>query len=449
MSTVFDRTSPANLDAERSILGSVLLHEEAFGEAATLIGEADFYRDAHRRIFKAMVALQARRVAIDLTTLLEELGRLGDLDEVGGPAYITSLVDGLPRSTNIGHYARIVSEKARLRKLIAAGNRLVADAYDAGEEAAAILERAEQAILGLADGTVQAGFESMRTVAAGAMDMLDEMRAANGRVTGLPTGFLDVDALTRGFQMGTLITLGGRPGAGKTALATNIAQRSAVMGHVVGMFSLEMPKEELFFRQVSAATQIDSHRLQGGYLSEGDWGRVSQAFSEIAESSLYVDETPAIGMFAVRSRARRLKAAHGLELLILDYLQLMSTSDRYDTRALAIGEITGSLKALAKELKIPILLLSQLNRESVRGERPRRPQLSDLRDSGSIEQDSDIVMFVHRPDEHEPVTELIVAKHRNGPIGTIKLRWDAHCTRFDNYTDQNEPEERQLPMGAR
>lgn len=444
---VFERTSPANLEAERSILGSILLHEESFGEAVTLVGPDDFFRDAHRRIFKAMLELQARRVAIDLTTLKEELGRLGELDEIGGPAYITALVDGMPRSTNIAHYARIVSEKARLRRLITAGNRLVSDAYGAQEDATAVLERAEQAILGLADGTVQAGFESMQAVMPRALVLLDEIRAAKGGVTGLPTGFIDVDALTRGFQPGTLITLGGRPGSGKTALATNVAQHAAARGHVVGMFSLEMPTEELFFRQVSAATQIDSHRLQGGFLSEGDWGRVVQAFGEIAESPMHVDPTPAVGMFAVRSRARRLKAEHGLRLLIIDYLQLMGLPERYETLAIALGEITGALKALAKELSIPILLLSQLNRESVKAE--RRPQLSDLRASGSIEQDSDIVMFVYRPDESEPVTELIVAKHRNGPEGTIKLRWDARCTRFDNYTDQHEPADRQLPMGSR
>jgi replicative DNA helicase len=451
MSTaLFDRTSPHNLEAERSILGAVLLHEETLGEIATLVGEADFFRDAHRRIFKAMVELQSRRVAIDLTTLQEELGRLGQLTEIGGPAYITALVDGVPRSANIAHYARIVSEKSRLRQLIGAGNRLVSEAYEAEQDATDILERAEQTILGLADGSSQTGFESMRTIAQRAMGLLDDIRAAKGGLTGIPTGFLDLDALTHGFQPGTLVVLGARPGVGKSSLATNIAQNAASRGHVVGMFSLEMPKEELFFRQVAATARIDSHRLQGGYLSDGDWVRIVQAMNEISESSVHLDETPAISMMTVRSRARRLKTEHGLKFLIIDYLQLMGTPDGYETRALAISLITGALKALAKDLKIPILLLSQLNRESVKGEKPRRPQLSDLRDSGSIEQDADIVMFLHRSDAKDDdadVTELMIAKHRNGPIGTVKLRWHEQYTRFDNFTP--EYEDRQLPMGER
>lgn len=443
------RTSPNNLEAERSILGAVLLHEDALGEVGGLITAADFFRSAHGKIFTAMLELQERRVSIDLTTLKEELGRLGQLDEIGGPAYITALVDGVPRSTNIAHYAQIVSEKARLRRLILAGAQLVSDAYDAQDEATAILERAEQVILGLADGTIQVGFESMHTVAPRALLLLEQTAAAKGGITGVPSGFADLDALTRGFQVGTLVVLGARPGVGKSSLASNIAQHAASLGHVVGFFTLEMPTEELFLRQVAASTRIDSHRLQGGYLSQREWAVVSEAINVLAETSIHMDETAAIGMFAVRSRARRLKAERGLALLVIDYLQLMDTSSRHENRSVAIGAITASLKALAKELRVPILALSQLNRESVKDEQPRRPRLSDLRDSGSIEQDADIVLFLHRPVPAEPLTELIIAKHRAGPVGTVNLLWNERCTRFDNYVDDRAYHDRTLPMGQR
>lgn len=450
MSQTLDHLSPHSLDAEKSILGAVLLHEEALHEAVGAVQSMDFFRDAHKQIFAAMVSLQERRVAIDFTTLTDELIRRGELDAVGGKAYLSALVDGMPRSANIEHYAKIVSEKARLRRLIAAGNKLVNEAYAAEEDATDILERAEQVILGLADGTVQTGFESMRTVAPRALALLERIQSARGGVTGVASGFADLDRITRGLQPGTLVVVGARPGVGKTSLASNIAYHAAEQGTSVGFFSLEMPSEELFLRQVAAATRIDSHRIQGGYLSDREWARVSEAIGRIAEMSVYIDETPAIKIFAVRSRARRLKAERHLGLLVIDYLQLMETPSG-ENRATAIGVITAALKSLAKELKIPIVLLSQLNRDSIKGERPRKPQLSDLRESGSIEQDADIVMLLHRGDvEAEPdLTELIIAKHRNGAIGTIKLRWSEQFTRFDNYIADEAPADRRLPMGDR
>lgn len=447
MSTdVFERTSPHSLETERSLLGAILLHPEVLGDAVGVVEPKDFFRDAHQRIFAAMLALDAHRVAIDLTTLKDELGA-EQLAKVGGPGYVTALVDGMPRASNVDDYARIVKEKAQLRKLIVTAGRMIDDAYAGHHDAADILERAEQAILGLADTSIEEGFEANASIAGRVAEILDRYREAKGSVHGVPSGFTDLDVMTRGFQPGTLIVLGARPGVGKSSFATNVATRAAALGNVVGMFSLEMPKEELFIRQVAAEASIDSHRLQSGYLSDREWEKVSRIVSELAERPLHIDETPAIKMLTVRSRARRLKVQHGLSLLIIDYLQLMGTSERAENLNIAIGEITGALKSLAKELKLPIILLSQLNRDSVKGDRPRRPQLSDLRAGGSIEQDADIVMFLHRDETDRTVTELIIQKHRNGAEGVVKLRWHEEFTRYDNCI--NTPDERFLPMGDR
>jgi replicative DNA helicase len=446
---VNERALPQNDEAERAVLGAILLNNERLLDAQEHVSAADFHRDAHRRIFERMVALGAQHRAIDLLTLREALA--GELDEVGGAVYISALIDGVPHGTNTAHYARIVREKADLRRMIFAGNKMLAAAYAAEDSAEEILEQAEKTILGLADRTVSVGFESMRAIAPRALELIERAHANRGAISGVPTGFVDLDNLTRGLQPGTLIVCGARPGMGKTSIGQNIAHNAAAAGKVVGLFNLEMPNEELFIRQIASYARIDSHRLQSGFVNEHEWTRISEAVSAIAEASVYSDETPAIGSFEVRSRARRLKAEKGLDLLILDYLQLMATDAQIETRALAIGAITTDLKALAKELKIPILILAQLNREQ--DKQGRKPRLSDLRDSGSIEQDADIVMFLYRPenphDDERGITELIVAKHRNGPIGTIKLTWSEQITRFDNYNPYEEPADQRLPMGDR
>jgi replicative DNA helicase len=449
-----ERVMPHSLDAEKSILGAILLHEDALLEVADRLTEREFFRDAHQRIFRAMLALQERRVAIDLTTLREQLMKTGDFNEVGGATYIASLIDGAPRVKNVSSYAAIVRAKASLRQLVTAGQRLVAKAYDASEDAGEILEDAERSILGLAEGHVTAGFEPMRAIAMRGLDAIEQAHQRRQVVIGVPSGLTDLDQITRGFLPAKLIVVGARPGVGKSSLALNlVALHAATHGYVVAGCSLEMEKIDLFMRQVAALAHIDSHCLQTGYLGDSEWARISQAVGAIAESTLFLDDTPAISLFAIRSRLRRLKAEHGLDLVVIDYLQLMSMPREHDTRALAVGAVTAGLKSLAKELQVPIILLSQLSRESVKGDSVRRPRLSDLKDSGSIEQDADIVIFIHKAEDPEQtadggvVAELIVAKHRGGPVGTVKVGWFERQTRFGDFV--TEAEDQRLPMGDR
>jgi replicative DNA helicase len=449
--TVAERTLPHNLEAERSILAAILIQNDALNDVGDTLTAADFFRDAHRRIFTHIVTLLEERSVVDLVTLKESLSRSGELETVGGPTYVHGLMDGVPRSTSISHYARIVAVKAALRRLIAAGQTMVAGAYEAEDDAEQILEAAERTILGLADRGTSTGFESMREIAPRALDFLERMHQTRGGVSGVPTGLTELDHITRGFQPGTLVIVGARPGAGKTSLALNVAVHAGRSGRRVGFFSLEMPNEELFVRQIAAVAGIDSHRLNSGYIGDREWARVAEAVGVIAETPIFSDETPAIGLMQLKSRSRRLKA-DGLDVVLIDYLQLMTPPDGLDNHSLEIDAITSGLKALAKELKIPIVLLAQLSRDH--DKRSERPRLSDLKYGG--EADADIVLFLYRKEEPEQLpngatlTELIVAKHRNGPTGTIKLSWFDQFTRFTDYSEvPAEPEDVRLPMGDR
>lgn len=439
---------PQNLEAERAVLGAALLDNERLTEALEIIGADDFFRAAHRTLFERMVRLQAKRQAFDVVTLKEDLFTAGLLEEIGGPVYLGELLDGQSRSANVKGYAAIIRAKARLRTLIVAGNKMLAQAYEGVDEPEEILASAERVILGLAEQTVTKGFESMASIAARGLDILERASQQRQAVSGVPSGFPDLDDITRGFQPGTLVTIAARPGVGKSSFLMNVAQNAALAGYVTGSFSLEMENDELFIRQVSSRAHIDGHRLGGGYIGDSEWNRVVQAIGDLSTAPLYIDESPAVSMFEVRSRARRLKAEHGLQLLAIDYLQLMSAHEKHHNRTLEIGAITSDLKKLAKELKVPILLLSQLSRDVEK--RGGRPKLSDLRDSGSIEQDSDIVMFLWRPETPDPneddnMTELIIAKHRGGPVGTVKLSWYDRETRFDQYARYEQPRPQTLP----
>jgi replicative DNA helicase len=436
------RTLPHNLEAERSVLGAILLHNDSFNSAAEVIDAKDFFRDAHRRIFDKMVKLSDRGDAIDLVTLKEELGRAGELEEVGGPAYITALVDGVPRSTNVEHYARIIKEKATLRNLIFSANKILSSAYEAEEEADLILDQAEHAIFAIADQKIRDGFVSLRDLAQGSLDTIEQLHARKELITGVPTGFTDLDEMTSGLQPADLIIIAARPSMGKTSLVLNMAQHVGTKtGMTAGIFSLEMSKEQLFLRMLTAEARIDAHRLRGGFLGERDWGKLSQAIGTLSEAKIFIDDSPSIGVLEMRAKCRRLAAEHGLHLVVVDYIQLMQGRGRFENRTLELASISRAMKGLAKELRVPIVVLSQLSR-APESRSDHRPQLSDLRESGALEQDADVVMFIYRedlyadksqpPTDQEGVAELIIGKQRNGPTGIVKLAFIREFTRFEN-----------------
>jgi replicative DNA helicase len=435
-----ERTLPHNLEAERSVLGAILVHNDAFNLAAQVINEKDFFRDAHRRIFDKMIVLNERNAAIDFVTLKEELSRSGDLDDVGGPAYIASLADGVPRATNVEYYARIVKEKSTLRNLIYAANKILTNAYEAEQEPEIILDEAESSIFSVADDRLKAGFVPMRDLVKESFPKIEQLFEQKRLVTGTPTGFVDLDAMTRGLQPGDLIIIAARPSMGKTSLILNISQYVAVQpGMTVGFFSLEMSKESLFIRLLTSEAQIDSHRLMSGAIGQKDYGRISHALESLSAMKLFIDDTANIGVMEMRAKARRLQAEHGLSLLVVDYIQLMSGRGRFENRTLELAAISRSLKGLAKELHVPIVVLSQLSR-APEARSDHRPQLSDLRESGALEQDADVVVLIYRDDvynkdpnnENSGIAELILAKQRNGPTGIVKLAFLREQTRFAN-----------------
>jgi len=433
-----ERTLPHNLEAERSVLGAILVHNDAFNTAAQVIDGRDFYRDAHRRIFDRMVALSERGEAIDFITLKEELSRGGDLEEVGGPAYVASLVDGVPRATNVEYYARIVKEKATLRNLIYAANKILTNAYEADQESDLILDEAESSIFAVADDRLKAGFVPMRELVNESFPKIEQLFEHKRLVTGVPTGFVDLDEMTRGLQPGDLVIIAARPSMGKTSLVLNIAQHVAVQGeHTVGFFSLEMSKESLFIRLLTSEAQIDSHRLMSGHIADRDYSRISHALEKLSSMRLFIDDTANISVLEMRAKSRRLQAEHGLSLIVVDYIQLMSARGRYENRTLELASISRSLKGLAKELNAPIVVLSQLSR-APESRSDHRPQLSDLRESGALEQDADVVILIYRDDAYnrDPnnpdagTAELILAKQRNGPTGIVRLAFLREQTRF-------------------
>jgi replicative DNA helicase len=435
-----ERTLPHNLEAERSVLGAILVHNDAFNLAAQVIDSQDFYRDAHRRIFDRMVALNERHDAIDFVTLKEELARAGELDEVGGPAYVASLADGVPRATNVEYYARIVKEKSTLRNLIYAASKIVSNAYEADQESDLILDEAESAIFAVADDRLKSGFVAMRDLVKDSFPKIEKLFEQKRLITGVPTGFVDLDEMTRGLQGGDLIIVAARPSMGKTSLVLNVAQYVAALGdQVVGFFSLEMSKESLFLRLLTSEAQIDGHRLMSGAIGGNDYHRISHALEKLNAMKLFIDDTASIGVLEMRAKSRRLQAEHGLNLLVVDYIQLMSGRGRFENRTLELASISRSLKGLAKELNVPIVVLSQLSR-APEARSDHRPQLSDLRESGALEQDADVVVLIYRDDVYnrDPnspdagTAELILAKQRNGPTGVVRLAFLREQTRFAN-----------------
>ena len=441
-----ERTLPHNLDAERSVLGAILLDNEVFNTAISIVTSAAFFRDAHRRIFECMTVLVERRSAIDFVILREELERAGELEEVGGAAYLASLVDGVPRATNVEYYARIVKEKATLRSLIYAANKIVANAYEADQDADLILDDAEGAIFAVAEDRVKAGFVPMRQLVQESFPKIEKLFEHQSFITGVGTHLVDLDKMTRGFQPGDLIIVAARPSMGKTSLVLNICQHVAThpvpgtnqMG-VAGVFSLEMSKEQLFMRMLSSEAGIDSFRLQSGQIGQREYGQITHAMETLAEAQLFVDDSAGVGVLEMRAKARRLQAEHGLNILAVDYVQLMTGRGKAENRTLELGAISRSLKGLAKELNVPIIVLSQLSR-APEARSDKRPMLSDLRESGALEQDADVVIMIFREEmykvdkseraESDGIAELIIAKQRNGPTGTVKTAFIAGQTKF-------------------
>jgi len=437
-----ERSLPHNVEVERSILGAVLLDNQALNAAAQVLVPEDFFGDANRLIYEAMVWLSERSEAIDTVTLREELARRDALERAGGAAYISSLIDGLPAAANVDQYARIIKDKAALRNLIGASNSIIRMALEGVIDTDDLLDRAEHSIFAISESKIRRGFLSVRDLAFDAMKEIEELMERGDYVTGVPTGFKRLDALTAGLQPGDLVILAGRPSMGKTSLALNVAQHVALeAGGSVGVFSLEMSVQQVIRRLVTAVAQVDAHKLATGFLSSADKDHLLDGLHKLSETKIFIDDSASLTALEMRAKARRLKAEHGLDLLIVDYLQLVRGSIRTDNRNLELGEISRSLKALAKELQVPVLALSQLSR-ATETRSGHRPQLSDLRESGNLEQDADVVAFIFRPEvynqedpELEGLAELIIAKQRNGPTGSVPLAFLKPYTLFRDRAD--------------
>ncbi len=429
-----EKSLPFDLEAERAVLGSLLIDPEAIIAIAPQLQPDDFYHTAHGLIYEAALALYERREPIDFVTLSGELERRGKLNEVGGSAYLASLVESVPTAAHVEHYAGLVQRAAILRRLIQAGAKVAALGYEERLPVDELLDKAEQILFEVARRRQRQDFVSLRTLLEQFFDKMDYLHQHRGEIVGVPTGFHDLDVLTGGLQRSDLIVLAARPSAGKTALALSIAHQVAMRGIPVAIFSLEMNKEQLVQRLLALETGLDTQRLRLGYIDDEEWVDLMKGFGRLAEAPIFIDDTPAISSMELRSKARRIKAEEDVQLIIVDYLQLMQ-SHRSDNRVQEISEISRSLKALARELDIPIIALSQLSR-AVETRNPHIPVLADLRESGSIEQDADIVMFIYRDEMYDPntdkkgIAEIIVAKHRNGPTGTVPLRFFQRTTRF-------------------
>ena len=439
-----ERTMPHSPEGERSVLGAVLLDNEAFNGAAEILVVGDFFSPAHRLIFESMIALSERTEPIDTVTLRDALERRGGLEAVGGPSYLASLMDGLPRALNIGHYARIVKDKASLRQLIGSASTIIDLALEGAEETDDILDRAEQSIFEVGQSKLRSGFLSIKDLAFETISEIEELHQRGDFVTGVSSGFPRLDAFTAGFQPGDLVIIAGRPSMGKTAFSLNVAQNVALRGNgCVGAFSLEMSSQQVVRRLITAEARVDAHKLATGFLSKNEVQKLIEMLHRLSEAKIFIDDSAALTVLEMRAKARRLKAEFGLDLLIVDYLQLVRGRSYEDNRNLELGTISRSLKALAKELEVPVIALSQLSRapESRTG---HRPQLSDLRESGNLEQDADVVAFIFREEiysrdpEVSGTAELIIAKQRNGPIGTVQLAFLKPYTLFRELAAKDE-----------
>jgi replicative DNA helicase len=443
---LLQRVPPHNIEAEQAVLGALLLAPESFAIVAEILNPEDFYGENHRELYRVLQNLVEEGQPIDLVTVTEELQKKGLLEKVGGASYLASLVGSVPTAANVEYYAQIVAEKSLLRSLITTCTQLAAQGYEEGVEGRDLLDEAERMLLRLSTRRQSRGYRVLKELLVETLEKIEHLYLNKGEVTGIPTGFHDLDRLTSGLQPSDLILIAARPSMGKTSLGLNIAQNVAMKAKIpVGIFSLEMSSEQVVQRLLCAEALVEQQKLRTGYLSEEDWPRLVQAASRLAEAPIFIDDTSSISLLELRSKARRLKIEHNVGLLVIDYLQLMHVGRRVENRVQEISEISRFLKSLARELDIPIIALSQLSR-SVEQRADKKPMLSELRESGSLEQDSDVVIFIYRDEYYNPdsdkkgIAEIIVAKQRNGPVGTVELAFLKEFTKFVNLEKSSLPE---------
>ena len=440
------RVPPQAVDVEMAVLGAMLIEKGAIAKAIEILDDSSFYKPAHQRIFAAMIALFERSEPVDLITLIEELRRRGELEKVGGEYYLTELTTRVTTAANMEYHAHIVLEKALMRQLISASSEIASRAYQETEDALDLLDEAEQKVFQISEQRMKKSFVSMNTAVHSTMEMLESIHGKHSGVTGVPSAFTELDNITGGFQKSDLIVVAGRPSQGKTALVLSIARNASILHDIpVGFFSLEMSSQQLVLRLICAEARVDAHSVRTGRLPEDEWRKLSTSIGKLYKAKILIDDTPALSALEIRAKSRRLKVEHNVGMIIVDYLQLMQGPKNAQSREQEISSISRSLKALAKELNIPVVALSQLNRAlELRGD--KRPVLADLRESGAIEQDADVVIFVHRPEMFgididpetkeptEGMAELIVGKQRNGPTGAVRLAFIKQYARFENLT---------------
>ncbi|MEE8437826.1 MAG: replicative DNA helicase [Candidatus Neomarinimicrobiota bacterium] len=438
---------PQAQEAEQAVIGSMLLSKEAVSKAFQWLGANNFYKDAHMRIFSCMIDLFNKGEPIDTVSVVDRIKKKKELESVGGAYYITGLAESCPTTANVEHYAKIVLEKHLLRKLIEVSNDVSQEAYDDSQDVDDILDAAESAIFAISEKRLRGGFQHIDPILQDTFEKIDALQSKSGAVTGVGSGFMDLDEMTSGWHAGEFIIIAGRPGMGKTALALNLARNAAVNDKVgVGIFSLEMSNYQLAMRFLCSEGRIDSHLVRTGRLPKNEWKKLSLAVGKLADAPIYLDDTPGLTVLEIRAKARRLKAEHNVGLIIVDYLQLMSGPKGAESRQQEISVISRSLKGLAKELDLPVIALSQLSR-AVENRTDHRPQLSDLRESGAIEQDADLVAFLYRPwiynhEAEKGEAEIIISKQRNGPTGKIQVVFNERFARFDDRSFaemRNEP----------
>jgi replicative DNA helicase len=439
-----DKLPPQNIEAEQSVLGAILLDNNALYTAFEMITQEDFYKDANRKIFLAMTELLEKNEPIDIITLTDHLRNKDSLESVGGTQYLTSLASMIPTSANVRFHSKIVREKSMVRGLLRSVTDIARNVYETDQDAEELIDYAEKTIFDLSEKRISPSFSVLKDVIKDSFQMIEQLYDKKETVTGVPSGFKELDEITTGLQKSDLIIIGARPSMGKTAFSLNIAQHVGVnMNEPVAIFSLEMSKEQLAFRMLCSEAMVDSNNIRKGFIRKDDWHKLTSAAGKLAQSPIFIDDSSAISVLEMRAKARRLKVEHGLSLIIVDYLQLMRGRGNAERREQEISEISRSLKGLAKELRVPVVALSQLNRAVETRTGTKRPTLADLRESGAIEQDADVILFLYRDEvynkdseENKGKAEIIISKQRNGPTGSIYLSFISHCTRFVDYSDR-------------